>query len=329
MIKRVQWVDIVKGIAILSMIMGHSLTGAPGETLLSLLIYSFHMPIFFIMSGFTTKVLDSKKKILEKTIQLSKRILLPTIIIVAVCTIERIAFNIYNRDVFWGAIGSALFYAQPTPLRGHYTIDAMWFLIVFFWSKVFFYVVTSLIGLDYAGVIFGVLAYICNSFSNTIWLIQSWDLVPVACLFMWVGGEFKKNYSLIKEKQVSFFLIAFVVWIYGLQNQVRVDMATRSFPNFIFCLIFIVSAAFCIIYFSEGISGTKMGEYLAFFGRETLPLLYINTIDFFWVWGTGINGYTYTLTRIVLDITMLFLWILFTKLFTKLTFRSKILASKS
>lgn len=57
--KRIQWVDIVKGIkgiAILAMITGHSLTGAPGENLLTLLIYSFHMPIFFIMSGFTTKI---------------------------------------------------------------------------------------------------------------------------------------------------------------------------------------------------------------------------------------------------------------------------------
>ncbi|MDL2058273.1 acyltransferase family protein [Limosilactobacillus reuteri] len=329
MMKRIQWVDIVKGIAILSMIMGHSLTGAPGETLLSLLIYSFHMPIFFIMSGFTTKILDSKKEILEKVIRLSKKILIPTIIIVVVCTVERIAFNIYDKDVFFKAIGSALFYAQPTPLRGHYTVDAMWFLIVFFWSKGFFYAVTYLMGLDYAGVVFGVLAYICNSFSNTIWLIQSWDLVPLGCLFMWIGGEFKKNYPVIKEKQVSIFLIAFVIWMYGFQNQVRVDMATRLFPNFVFCLIFIVSASFCIIYFSEGISGTKLGDCLAFFGRETLPLLYINAIDFFWIWGTKIDGYAYTLTRVALDIMMLFVWILITKLFTKLTFRSKVLAPKS
>ncbi|NMV52495.1 hypothetical protein FOL85_07130 [Lactobacillus reuteri] len=44
------------------MITGHSLTGAPGENLLTLLMYSFHMPIFFIMSGFTTKIKNYREK---------------------------------------------------------------------------------------------------------------------------------------------------------------------------------------------------------------------------------------------------------------------------
>ena len=60
--KKIQWVDIVKGIAILAMITGHSLTGAPGENLLTLLMYSFHMPIFFVMSGFTTKIKNYREK---------------------------------------------------------------------------------------------------------------------------------------------------------------------------------------------------------------------------------------------------------------------------
>ena len=318
MVKRIQWVDIVKGIAILSMITGHSLNGAPGEALFTLIIYSFHMPIFFVMSGFTTRILDDNKIITKKIVKMVKRILIPTIITVVICTLERLAFHIYNKDVFFKAMGSALFYAQPTALRGHYTVDAMWFLIVFFWSKILFYLVTKLIGLDYSGVVFGVLAYICNVFSNTIWLVQSWDLVPIACLFMWIGGELRKNYPTIKEKKVLLFIISFLVWGYGLQKQVKIDMAIRVFPNFIFCLIFITSASFCVIYFAEGISNTKIGSLLAFFGRETLPLLFINTIDFFWAWGKGLSGYIYTASRVTLDIIVLFAWLGIIKLFSRI-----------
>lgn len=55
-----------------------------------------------------------------------------------VCTIERIMFHIYNKDVlsiikmyFLGNI-KCISFAPPTPARGHFTIDTMWFLIVFF-----------------------------------------------------------------------------------------------------------------------------------------------------------------------------------------------------
>ena len=98
--KRIQWVDIVKGIAILAMITGRSLTGTPGENLLTLLIYSFHMPIFFIMSGFTTKIQKDKKIIGRKLFKLAKKILIPTIIVVIICTTERIIFHICSKDMF-------------------------------------------------------------------------------------------------------------------------------------------------------------------------------------------------------------------------------------
>ena len=47
---RIQWVDIAKGITIILMIIGH--TGIPRS--ISNWIFSFHMPLFFIMSGLTT-----------------------------------------------------------------------------------------------------------------------------------------------------------------------------------------------------------------------------------------------------------------------------------
>ena len=47
---RLQWLDIAKGLAIILMVVGH--TSLPD--LLSRFIWSFHMPLFFIASGYTT-----------------------------------------------------------------------------------------------------------------------------------------------------------------------------------------------------------------------------------------------------------------------------------
>ena len=46
--KRIEWVDIAKGIGIFLMVMGH--TGIP--RIGNQWIYSFHMPLFFFISGF-------------------------------------------------------------------------------------------------------------------------------------------------------------------------------------------------------------------------------------------------------------------------------------
>jgi fucose 4-O-acetylase-like acetyltransferase len=47
---RLKWIDIAKGIAILLMVLGHSSI----PSFLSNLIWAFHMPLFFIASGWTT-----------------------------------------------------------------------------------------------------------------------------------------------------------------------------------------------------------------------------------------------------------------------------------
>lgn len=52
---RINEIDIAKGIGIILVIIGHCL---PNNSLLRLMIYSFHMPLFFVLSGM---VLDEEK----------------------------------------------------------------------------------------------------------------------------------------------------------------------------------------------------------------------------------------------------------------------------
>lgn len=47
---RNQWMDVAKGLAIILMVIGHT----PIPEMLSRFIYSFHMPLFFIASGWMT-----------------------------------------------------------------------------------------------------------------------------------------------------------------------------------------------------------------------------------------------------------------------------------
>ena len=52
---RILWIDISKAIAIIAMIIGHTF---PYGSAIRNLIFSFHMPLFFILTGFTMRDLS-------------------------------------------------------------------------------------------------------------------------------------------------------------------------------------------------------------------------------------------------------------------------------
>ena len=72
-IKRVMFIDIAKGIAILLMIVGHAIK----HGILRNTIFSFHLPLFIITSGLFYK----EKTIKEDIIILMKKLLIPTFIV--------------------------------------------------------------------------------------------------------------------------------------------------------------------------------------------------------------------------------------------------------
>lgn len=60
--KRIAWVDIAKAIAIIGMIVGHEVT----NDTLRIFIFSFHMPLFFILSGYTSGPVQEWGRFLAK-----------------------------------------------------------------------------------------------------------------------------------------------------------------------------------------------------------------------------------------------------------------------
>lgn len=51
--QRIKWIDFVKGFLILTVMLGYTL-GCPN--IIKVYIYSFHMPLFFILSGYTLSI---------------------------------------------------------------------------------------------------------------------------------------------------------------------------------------------------------------------------------------------------------------------------------
>lgn len=128
--KRVLWIDYAKAMGIFLVVVGHGYFPSEGFDLFSKnFIYSFHMPIFFFISGFLFRIKQDNFGIfLKKSII---RLLIPYVllnflaaILFAPILVKQGVDSIIER-LFDFAVGG-----------GHSFAGASWFLIAMFWIRI-------------------------------------------------------------------------------------------------------------------------------------------------------------------------------------------------
>lgn len=78
--KRLRYIDIAKGMAILCMVLGHTYS-IQEKPFIFVWIYSFHMPLFFITSGILYRIKKSGEEKYSNLIQKKiKTLLIPYLI---------------------------------------------------------------------------------------------------------------------------------------------------------------------------------------------------------------------------------------------------------
>lgn len=141
--------DAMKGVAIIAMVIGHLSDYGRG------LIYSFHMPLFFILAGYVYK----QRPIMVALFKDIKRLLLPYLLVgifTALCLFV-VRYDCSAKGLFSGI--TALIWGSGTthssPIFGdQYIIGAIWFLLAMFWCKTAFNILknkTALIGSSLTG----------------------------------------------------------------------------------------------------------------------------------------------------------------------------------
>lgn len=130
--KRIIWIDIVKGVAILFLLLSHSI---PDCDIFRNWISSWHMPIFFVICGYISLIKHKNPITIDQFILHLKRrwknLWFPYILFGIILII------FYNNLNYIS--GTPLDYCQRIEdllfLRG---IDSLWFIPVFFFSELFF-----------------------------------------------------------------------------------------------------------------------------------------------------------------------------------------------
>ena len=130
---RDQTFDYMKGIGIIAMIIGHSIV----PLFVGRFIFAWHMPLFFIISGYFYKRVDNKTMFIKNW----NGLLIPYII----TSLLLVSIGYMKKQEGWDSISSAflsMFVASgskgnPTSLA-NYFIGALWFLLAMFWCRTFY-----------------------------------------------------------------------------------------------------------------------------------------------------------------------------------------------
>lgn len=313
--KRIIWIDIAKAIAIFAMIEGHT---APYNGALRNFIYSFHMPLFFILTGFTARQITTWSdfgNVLKKDIL---RIFIPCIGIQALNGF--LSFLIYHENAAESISLriEQLVWGSAFDIYGHSCVGMIWFLIALFWSKQLFNLIMLLFPTKYNGSIFLMLAFLGKYLADKeLYLPQSFDVCLVAVLFLYLGYAFKQVYSIFEKYQLPIVMIAFCIWIFCWEKEIHVDLGGRWYPDFIAGILAAVCGSLCIFTLSQALeSCLPVAKVLAFIGRNTLTILCISFIDWLALdfWASRGYGFAY-FARPAIVLSATFIVVMVRKLF--------------
>lgn len=163
--ERVQYIDIAKGLGVFLMLVGHQPNYIPSGV--GNWIYSFHMPLFFLIAGFFH---DDQGTFFNAIIKYIKKLIVPYFVI---CFLMMV-LNIMST----GRVDFFAYYIKET-LKGEGATHIEWFLVCLFWSNILADFVIKRIKkleLQYLVIVIMVYAgYFCSIVNekNVIWKIDS------------------------------------------------------------------------------------------------------------------------------------------------------------
>ncbi len=203
MVKRDNTIDITKAIGIILMLIGHCVSlGYLGR-----FIFSFHMPLFFILSGFFYK-----KEHLENIIKKGYRKLITPFLITSLTCVILVSFINY-RHAFEGLIGTFTFCGGFPNEIIHLDsrIGPIWFLVALFWCKIFWYFIQKSSYKFIICLILSTISFIIGKY----FISPPFGILQGACalIFYAIGYYWKLLNIHLSKIQYSFGIIVWILCI--------------------------------------------------------------------------------------------------------------------
>lgn len=280
---RLKYIDVARGIAILCIILGHF-----GIWEVIRVVFTFHVPIFFFITGyFTNRKLPVKEFVINK----AKTLLIPyaiTCVIVVVISIIKSFLMSGNallsaqEWIFASLYGSGDSYYEPFYIK---EIGALWFLWASFWGSIFLRLALNMKKWLRVGFVLGLFAIGFYSAQELFWFPFSIQAGCCATLFMYFGYlvyEIKAFMPKISHMWKPVFTIAAIaVWIQFIINFDSFWFVQCDFGRGFIDIIGSLCASYSIIKISQFLEKRMkfIGDGFAFLGKYSLIVLCTHVVE--------------------------------------------------
>ena len=293
--KRLDWIDIAKGIAIILVIVGHTV---PNPSPLRHAIFSFHMPVFFILAGYTFRP-KPWRELLSGSVS---RLLVPYGILALAWRVP--SFLMSGAPLTGGALAGGLetlVFASgvDAPRFGVAAVGMSWFLAALFTSRLLFNALMRLfdgraVGVVWQGVVCAAIAFcgLCVSRFFGIYLPLDLDLGCYIVLLMWVGYTARQRKLEPSVSKPLLFVGAGIVWLF-LAAMSGLELSGRRVDGFVVATVAALAGSYCVCWVSMALEKLKdvpvlgvLERGLVFCGQASLAIFAIHAVDWFIPWQT-------------------------------------------
>ncbi len=320
--KRLEYLDIARGIAMISIVLGHL-----GIRSFNKVVFTYHLPIFFIISGFFLSTRDSVGSFIRKKIRL---LIIPYIVAsiaiiasaVCMCLIFEKGAGLKEVLKRWGfaaVYGAGDTYQQPFYVQG---IGAIWFLLATFWA-----VVMMRILLNYNKWIRLIMVAIL--FTAAIWTRQHFFWFPLsiqagctALLFVYIGYLIKESKDILSilpmEVMAAWTVFALVVWLSFVKDFQSFWLVHSDIGRGFVDIFGSLCGCYILVLISYGIERwfSLPGKVFGFLGKNSLIMLIVHIVEqntFRWwtliakIFPNGLTDMQFTVVLILLKFAFIIL----------------------
>lgn len=321
---RIDYIDFIRGVGIILMIMGHVWFGE----IFDKWIHAFHMPLFFVVSGFFyTK--NNKRTYLTIVKKNVLSLIVPYIVLSTFYLI--LYYLLYGYNSMLGMIKYVcLFNTTTFPIAG-----AMWFLTSLFWTIIIYTSMDRLIHNNILkNIIFICIPVVITFFSSKMMVLPfglSQSIVGIG--FYHFGNKlykYKDSKLLVKIKRMNilFVFLLFVINSIIILSNKNINMRISLYDNFILFWINAIVAILILWYCSRKICeyNFKSINFIKNIGENSIVYLCFNQIAIMLSRELLIYKIKYLDRLITLICTMIILYIIY--FIIKKTFLNKMFKCK-
>lgn len=263
------WIDVLKGIAIILVVYGHNCTD-------NSFVQAFHMPLFFLLSGF----LFSPKPAPIYFRRSVARLVVPYIVFIIVISLPQLASLALHGNLMGGG-KYLIIYALygGAYLKGPYAV--FWFVSVLWMSTNLFNLIISLKwGMWLLPVFIGV-SYMVTMLP--IPLPLNAHMVPLATSYIMIGNLIRRNTDWIQLRLKNklgvclVLAIAFLVIVYIMRHGLMVDMKYNNPGIPVISVLSSVTSSACVACIAIVLSRIGIvARFFAFLGEASMIIMFVH-----------------------------------------------------